>query len=80
MDNKVSKYANGFTFLLSKDSGEAVLTFTQNQPQYDEQTGKFEGKAGREVATIILPYKMVRGLCSSLEDALKKEEEKMKRS
>lgn len=76
MEKKISQYANGFTFLLSKDGGEAVLTFTQNQPCYDEESCKFDNKAGREVSTIILPYKLIRGLCDSLESALEKEEAK----
>lgn len=76
MENKISQYANGFSFLLSKDSGEAVLTFTQNQPCYDTSTGKFDNQAGREVATLVLPYKLIRGLCDSLESALEKEEGK----
>lgn len=76
MENKISKYANGFSFLLSKDGGEAVLTFTQNQPCYDEDTGRFDNDKGREVTTIVLPYKLIRGLCDSLESALEKEERK----
>ena len=76
MDNKVSQYANGFSFLLSKEGGEAVITFTQNQPRYNAETGKFENEKGREVTTVILPYKLVRGFCSSLENALEREEAK----
>lgn len=76
MENKISQYANGFSFLLSKDSGEAVLTFTQNQPCYDASTGKFDNQAGREIATLVLPYKLIRGLCDSLESSLEKEEGK----
>ena len=53
MENKISQYANGFSFLLSKDGGEAVLTFTQNQPCYDTSTGKIDNQAGREVATLV---------------------------
>ena len=76
MEKKISQYANGFSFLLSKEGGEAVITFTQNQPQYNEETGKFEKESGREVTTVILPYKLLRGFCGSLENALEREEAK----
>ena len=77
-DNKIALYANGFSFLVSRDSGEGVLTFTQNQPKYDETTGKFEQQSSREVTTIIIPYSMVKGLYEGLGNAIAKEEAKIR--
>ena len=76
MKENTAVYANGFTFLLSKEGGEAVLVFTQNQPKYDERKKAFSDNEGIEVETVIILYKMVHGLCDALQDALRKEEEK----
>ena len=72
-------WRNLSTNLLSKEGGEAVLVFTQNQPKYDERKKAFSDNEGIEVETVIIviiPYKMVHGLCDALQDALRKEEEK----
>ena len=46
MKENTAVYANGFTFLLSKEGGEAVLVFTQNQPKYDERKKFFQTMKG----------------------------------
>lgn len=76
MEDKEPKYANGFSFVLSKDGGEAIIAFTQNQPKYNSGTGKFEDSKGKEVITMIMPYKLAHGFCDSLKNALEKEENK----
>lgn len=75
-DNKLAVYANGFSFIVSKDSGEVVIAFTQNQPEFDGKTGQFEEVDGRTVETVVVPYSLAEQLCVSLQKALADEDAK----
>jgi len=75
-DKTTAQYSNGFSFLLSRDSGEAVIAFTQNQPEFSPEAGKFQDASGREVATIIMPYELAKQLCENMRAAIDNEEAK----
>ncbi len=57
-DKNVVQYANGFSITASKESGEMLIAFTQNQPVFDEKEEQFKPSEARKVCSIILPYNL----------------------
>lgn len=57
-EKKLMQYANGFSITANKESGEFLIAFTQNQPFFNAEEGKFESDGTKEVFSVILPYSL----------------------
>jgi len=73
MEKKVASYANGFSLLVNKNAGEAILTFSQHQPAYNPESGKLDLEGPVEVSTIIIPFDLAEQLVDVLSDCIEKE-------
>lgn len=72
----MAQYANGFSIVASKESGEFIISFTQNQPEFNPESGALDKPASREVATIVMQFALGEQLKESIADVIKKEQEK----
>lgn len=72
----MAQYANGFSVLANKESGECIIAFVQNQPELNLETGKFDTPATEVVATVIFPFELGKELAKGIEDVIVREEEK----
>ncbi len=59
----MAQYANGFSVLANKESGECIIVFVQNQPELNLETGKFDTLSTEAVATLILPFELGKRTC-----------------
>lgn len=57
MEN-LTYYANGVSVTANAESGEMLISFTQNQPVFDVSKAEFVQAEPREVTTIIVPYEL----------------------
>lgn len=72
----MAQYANGFSILANKESGECIIAFVQNQPELNLETGKIDKPATEVVATVILPFELGKELANGIEDVVVSEETK----
>lgn len=72
----MAQYANGFSIIASKETGEFIIAFTQNQPEFNPESGKMDKPTSKEIATIILPFELSKMLNEHIGEVIRTEEEK----
>lgn len=72
----MAQYANGFSIIASKEAGEFIVTFTQNQPDFNPESGAIDKLVLKEVVTLILPFSLGKELAEHIEEVAEKEEKK----
>jgi hypothetical protein len=70
MEKKLAPYANGFNILVNKDTGEAIITFVQNQPGFNPENGKMDVQGSTEVSTVVMPFNLANQLSNILRECI----------
>lgn len=73
---KMAQYSNGFSILASKETGEIIITFLQNQPSFNPESGKLDLPSTQEIVTVVMPFALGEKLKESIEEVVAKELEK----
>ena len=72
----MAQYANGFAIIANKETGELVITFVQDQPKFNPESGGFDQVNNNEVATMIMPLGLGIELAKHIEKVAEQEKNK----
>jgi len=67
MEKKVIPYANGCSLAVNSDKTEAVITFFQSQPGFNQETIQLDIHGAVEVASIVIPFNLLEQVQSLIE-------------
>lgn len=73
MEKKVALYANGFSLLVNKNAGETIITFLQQQPAYNPESGSLDLEGSTEVSTMVIPFSLAEQLVTVLHDCIEQQ-------
>ena len=76
MDRKLAIYTNGFSILVNRQAGEAVISFAQNQPGFNPESGNMDTAGPIEVASLIMSIELAEKLTDALKDCIEREKNK----